>query len=465
MKLEQVSPNLTFYWSDEENFELHKALLFGTSSRSLKTPEERKTFYEGKGLTSKADNFFIQNLGFGDRSIAEQFNLNFEFNNVPASFSLDFLDFEYMSPIESSTRYLRIPEDYFYKFEHLSYMSGYDKYLENCYFSMEMYNKTFDELGPYYNEKFPFESIEWGNMSDEDARKAYASTIKSKTADAAKIFLPLSVNTNFTVCMNARAMQDLIGELIYSSVANDNFMKPLIDPLINYLQTDSRLKSLFSKLPETIKIASQRVANIHMRLKPMLKANVWGQSGTVKAYNLTKDTVPVLPQKMPRINRHDKVDESYKLNQFLFSITSSIAAFRDLNRHRQVEKHKIAYHNPITLLCNDDIWYNFYDYIDEYYQGHALDEIPSKSGTLRYMGFPLGTAMKWHLYANLFEVSNIVELRSAKGGYWEYIQLARDIAKSVGLGYNLFQEADMTTDYNETLPTLRQEMKKQTVTA
>lgn len=70
MKLEQVSPNLTFYWSDEENFELHKALLFGTSSRSHKNPQERKEFYEEKGLTTKADSFFIQNLGFGDKSIA-----------------------------------------------------------------------------------------------------------------------------------------------------------------------------------------------------------------------------------------------------------------------------------------------------------------------------------------------------------------------------------------------------------
>ena len=57
-------------------------------------------------------------------------------------------------------------------------------------------------------------------------------------------------------------------------------------------------------------------------------------------------------------------------------------------------------------------------------------------------------------------VSNIVELRSGKGGYWEYIRLARELAMSVGLQYNLFQHADMTTDYNNTLPTLRQEMKK-----
>jgi hypothetical protein len=327
---------------------------------------------------------------------------------------------------------------------------------------MEMYNKVFDKLAPYYREKFPIESIEWGQeMSNDDVNKTYNSTMKSKTIDAAKIFLPLSLNTNFTVCMNARAMQDLIGELVYASVANDNFMKPFVDPLISYLQTDSRLKSLFSKLPETIKAVSQRVTNIHLRLKPMLKANVWGQSGTVKAYNLTKDTVPILRQQMPRINRHDKVDESYKLNQFLFAITSSIATFRDLNRHRQVEKHKIAYHKPITLLCNDDIWDNFYHFVDEYYQGNALEEISStSSNTLRYNALPLGTAMKWHLYANLYEVSNIVELRTAKGGYWEYIQICRDIANSVGMNYNLFEHADMNTDYNTTLPTLRQEIKK-----
>lgn len=462
MKLESASPNLTFYWSDEENFELHKALLFGTSSRSHKKPEDRKQFYEGKGLTTKADSFFTENLGFGDRSIAEQFNLNFEYNDVPATFSFEFLDFPFMSPIESSTRYLRIPEGYFYKFEHLQHMAGYDKYLENCDFSLDIYNRAFDELVAFYKEKFPVENIEWGQeMSNDDVTRAYNSTIKSKSADAVKIFLPFSVNTNFTVCMNARALQDLIGRLVYYNIMNEGFIKPLLDPLIKYVSENSQTKSLFSKLPEVINIWSKRAENTELRPKVTADVELWGESGLVNAYNMTEDVVPIIPNRMPRVNRHDRIDDNYSLNMFVFEVISSIGAYRDLNRHRHAQTHAMGINNPIILIPNKDMKENFLNYLGEYQKDNVLDEIPKKeSRPLFYAGCPLGASIKWHMYTNLFELSNIVELRTTKGGYWEYIQIARDLAKSVGMQYNLFEHADFVTDYNNTLPTLRQEMKK-----
>lgn len=458
MKFESISDNITMVWPDEDKFELHKSLLFSTISRSLKDVKGRKEFYEQKGLTTKADSFMTENLGFGDKSISEMFNLNIEFHKVPMVFSMRFLDFEHVSPQESSSRYLRIPKDYFDKFEHMSHVEGYDNYLENCKLAIGIYNRVFDEVYDYYQSKFPVESIDWSqNMSDSDIIGTYNSTIKSKTADAVKIFLPSSTFTNFDICINARGLQDILGEMSYDNAMDDGMFTPYLTPLINYLQKDEKTRALFTKLPDTINIWSQKAINNHLNPHLNINANVHKTTDFVTSYYLTPQVeIPI--NRVPRKNRHDRLHFTYRFNEFMFLITSSIAAFRDMNRHRKVYKAINNIHLPNAIIANRDMMTDFMDYLVEYRETNVLDKV--KSLPLFRAGLPLGTAIDWIMQCNLYELSNIVELRSGKGGYWEYIRLARELAECVGMQYNLFEHGDFTTNYDTSLPTLRQEQKK-----
>ncbi len=458
MQFEKISDNITLVKSEEDTFELHKSLLFATTSRSLKSVEERKEFYEQKkGLTEKSNSFMSENLGFGDRSIAEMYNFNLEFYKVPLTFSLQCLAFEYISPQESSTRYLRMPEDFFHKFEHMSHLPGYDNYLNFCSSSLKLYNKAFEDVFKFYRAKFPAENIEWGKMSNDEINTAYNSTIKSKTADAVKVFLPMSTYTNFNCVINARALQDLIGELVFFNNLNDGLIKPFLDPLINYVKTNENTKALFSKLDDTISIWSQKTMHHDKFPKMQVEAPVHHVTPHVVSYNMCPYyNIPV--NTVPRVNRHDRLNTVYKYSQFVFTITSSLGVYRDMNRHRAVHKGLLSLHVPLMLIINEDMTKNFSEYVQEFTGNFLLRDIASVP--LYHASLPLGVAIDWSMVCSLYELSNIVELRTGKGGYWEYIRLARELAQHIGMRYNIFEHADMTTDYNETLPTLKQEMKK-----
>ncbi|MDR4491352.1 MAG: FAD-dependent thymidylate synthase [Candidatus Nitrosocosmicus sp.] len=458
MKFEKITPNITFVWPDEDKYELHKSLLCATTSRSHKSIEERKEFYDKKGLTANAVRFMTENLGFGDKSVSEMCNFIIEFHNVPMDFSLQFLSFEYQSPQESSSRYLRMPQDHFYKYENMQYEPGYDSYLMNCEYSISLYNKAFDDLYRFYEEKFPVENIDWAQMSEKDIKTAYNSTIKSKTADAVKIFLPMSTLTTFNTCINARALQDVIGQLTYVNLLNERSFDPFLKPLVKYLKEDEKTSALFSKLDSTINIWSQKATNKALQPKFKLKTDPFGATDHVDCYYLTPDCeIPV--NQMPRENRHDRLDPTYKLNLFLFKIVSSIGAFRDMNRHRAVYKTLQNVYFPRALVPNNDMLTNFEQYLEDYVEGNVMESI--KSTTLFQSALALGTAVEWMMVSDLYELSNIVELRSGKGGYWEYVRLARELAECVRKDkYNIFEHADFTTDYETSLPTLRNEMKK-----
>ncbi len=459
MEIEQVNDNLSFYWpSGDEFFELQKSLVFGTVSRSKKPAKERKEYYEEKGLNENASRFMKNNLGFGDRSIAEQFNLNLEYNNIPATYSLDFLSFSFMSPIESSTRYLKMDENAFEKFEHCQYQVNYDKYLNQCRFLLKLYDKAYSEFYGFYSDKFPIENIIWNKEdSEESIKKTYHSVIKSKTIDTIKIFLPMSILSNITVCINARALQDLIQRLVMINITWDNAYDPFLIPLVDYLQTNEKVKWLFTYLDSTINIASERIKNTDKR--PQCKHDInphnMVKSGNVTALYLTPD-IHIPYNTMPRINRHDKLDINYCAAVYNFNISSSIAAFRDLNRHRNVIKNIITIPYPHLIVTNKDMNTHGMKFLKELKQ---YDLLNTKT-LLGSESMPMGTVVNWTMFGNLCELSNIIELRTGKGGYWEYIQIARDMANCIGHDKNLFQFADMETDFNETLPNLNQEMKK-----
>ena len=451
MLLESVSDHITFYWSNEPSFELHKSYIFGTVSRSKKKAKDRKKFCEEKGLEENSNRFFKENLAFGDRSIAEQFNLNVEFNNVPITFSTDFLAFSFMSPIESSTRYLRM--DSYYEFLKFSYHQGYDLFRRNCDHSLKTYQRAFDPINKFYKEKFPMESINWKGIDEGAIKATWERAINSKTFDAIKVFLPAATLTNMTICMNARAMQDCIVDAAYSDY-KIGLHSPFLDPLKQYLEKDWKTSSLFKYMKQSIIDYCFRGPNHNA----ILNKNPYIQtSGNVKVWEQTKDTFTRPSYNGVRTNRHIRLPKNYQHNMFLVEIESSLGAYRDLQRHREVAKTITGFTLPFKLQVHEDIRINFESILKEFNEG--LDLYSLQNNPLQYPSAPLGLNTKWSMFGSIYELSNIVELRTQHGGYWEYIQIARDIAKAIG-DMSYFQHADMETNYNSTLPLLKQEMKK-----
>lgn len=451
MLLESISDHITFYWSNDPTFELHKSYIFGTVSRSKKKAKDRKKFCEDKGLEENSNRFFKENLAFGDRSIAEQFNLNVEFNNVPITFSTDFLAFSFMSPIESSTRYLRM--DSYYEFLNFSYNHGYDLFRRNCDHALKTYQKAYDPLNKFYKEKFPMESIDWKGIDESAIKGTWERAINSKTFDAIKVFLPAATLTNMTICMNARAMQDCVVDASYED-HHVGLHSPFLEPLRQYLSNDWKTASLFKHMKQAIADYNTRGENGI----PILNKNAYvNVSGNVKVWEQTKDSFTRPSYNGVRTNRHIRLPKAYQHNMFLIDIESSLGAFRDLQRHRQVTKTISGFLLPFRLEIIKDLGINFSSIVKEFNEG--LDLYGLQNNPLQVACAPLGLKMKWSMFGSLYEISNIVELRTQHGGYWEYIQIARDIAKAIG-NNSYFQHADMETNYNETLPLLKQEMKK-----
>ena len=453
MILEKINDNITWYWANEPEFELQKSLVFGTVSRSLKSAKERLDFYKEKGLTQNANRFHEENLGFGDRSIAEQYNLNFELNNVPISFTTEFLSFPFMSPIESSTRYLKIGKDDYYKFEALSYDHNYDDFISQVELGLEMYLKAYEPLLKYYKEKFPFEGFEWGDLEDGKARKSWTRAIEVKAIDAIKIFLPMATKTNATICMNARGLQDAVAKLEALNFKYNWALNPIMNAFKRYLREHNTLKSLFKHLGNQIRNELEHVHNNMPFLERKIPSDECiGQVCMTKMNNIYGDPPEY---KFKRFDRFHRLPEMYKHFWYEMSITSSLAAFRDLQRHRQVVK---TYHQTFDVIMqNEDMRTYFPSFVDEYLSASQTDKLANHK-CFRENASPLGLAIKWSMTGNLYELSNIIELRTGRGGYWEYIEICRNMALCIG--GNFFEHADILTDYNETLPYLRQELRK-----
>lgn len=466
MQIQQISKNITAYWPDDSNYELFKSLLFGTVSRSLKGPKERYEFYKNKkdGLEGNAKRFLETNLGFGDESIAEQFNFNLEFHEVPIMFSFEWLYHPYQSPIESSTRYIKLDGSYYYDYPQFSYDFLYDDFISEIKHGMNTYIKAQEPVKKFYEEKFPIESIDWTGVEEENIKTRYDSAIKSKTNDAVKIFLPMSTKTNFTTCLNARALKNLLVELAKSNVQFFGAYDQILMPLIRYVQTDPQTECLFGRLHQSIVDGlKQHQDELTNKVEEVSFTMPDGMSERVAISKLTPHNIPTYPTKRP--NRFCKVPEVYRKHLFNVEVYSSLAVIRDLFRQRPPFKEIFSLGSEKwELVAHKDMIDHFPSILNEYKEGSKINELMIAPNPLLKIGaMPLGLKVRWRMYATLYDLSNIVELRSGSGGYWEYIQIARDIATIInknGLYDNLFLNADMTTNYNETLPTLRQEMKK-----
>lgn len=458
MILNKISPHLTIISSDEEDYQLKKSLLISTTSRSWKNAQERYQIYSEleEGINAKATKFMKENLGFGDKSIAEPYVVDLEYDNVPCLFSMRFLACPFLSPIESSTRYIKVPKDHFYKYEVYQHDKDYDKYLTHCRGSLEIYNRAFDYFNHIFLEKFPLESIDWGqDLTDEQISKSYNSALKSKIADTVKIFLPMSTLTNFACSINARALEEWMASLLAYSGKNANIHRELLDPLYKYC-TEGRLAPLFTHFDKTLKAAEAKYPN-HMTLNLIDQKINWETDNIVSCYLTPHLNIP--KNVVPRQSRHDKISSIYKYNIFHFDIISSLAAYRDMNRHRMVEHDIEDILWPIQMIPSHDMLEHGNEFLKDYESLNMIYDI--KHFVLRTSGLPMGAKIQWRMLASVYDIVNIVELRSGKGGYWEYIELAREMAEHVGMDdKNLFQHADFTTDPMSVLPTLRTEMKK-----
>ncbi len=325
-------------------------------------------------------------LEYGDESVAELATAQVGIQNVSNVLSKVIEESRIgLSYLEKSSRYVSYKEKKNGRYLYLDaeragiperFRTDYDQFIDSLF---ELYGRIYSGVSNYIKDNNPFESTRFylpngkevrpgdEDGSEEILKKAYESSVRSRTLDETRFILPVSTLTNIGISGNARAYSHLLerlrvsgskeADMLYSELMTElklTFPK-LIENVENPhgLENIEFLKNMKSFIPERIEGTTAETAGTvalvswerdEIALDKVLSSYYFDKTDAdyeslykkISSLGVEKKRELVEMIASRRANRRNKFDRSFEHVHYTFRVDTNFGAFRDLQRHRSL---------------------------------------------------------------------------------------------------------------------------------
>lgn len=411
--------------------------------------------FEAVVNSKRARDFFARWLAaYGDDSIAQMAGAHIFFENISQLATKYLEDFRIgLAPLEKSTRYVafnqKVGGRYLYYVDPDIEKSEFGaEYIRSMNMLFRRYSDSMEILLKYFPKKYKQEK----DQSD----RAYRETIKAKTCDVLRAYLPLAVLTNVGFFGVGQAFEYFITKSLASPVfeirdlakqAQTELLK-VIPSMVDrptsprgkiyqkYVRmTERGLESLSKKYLKnnlTEKESGVHLSEWDIDAEDRIIASLLYKYSNLPYQNIkeqvlrltTKQKVEILKSVVLRRGvRQHRLVRAFENTYYKFDIVANVGAYRDLHRHRMLTQERqrftteLGFDVPPELVASK---------LDKPYRDAALKinnfykKIAKKFPDAAQYVVMNGNWVRWYQLENLRELGWEAELRTGPQGHPDY---------------------------------------------
>ena len=425
-------------------------------------------------------------FAYGHASIADLAHVPLAIEEISLLAAMEIVDEPLWDGQERSTRYQDFSESPFYTPESAS--AQYEAGIQTLF---RLYRSLFSEAGGIVRERWP--------KPDDMKSGAYGRTIRARAFDLARYALPLATLTSLGQVTNARVLEQQIRRLMASPLKevrdialgmkaavtheepfnllearlrhldipiDDRALREMnpgaIAPtLTKYTDADQYLLERRDRLRAIVKSQFTGVspANpgvvLHVLENPLddlLAGLIYGESHLSyhdvldRLLSLTaSEKNDMLGEILQRRGRHDAWPREMQQRPLIFDVTVDVGAFRDLNRHRRLDKvlqavdPTLGYDMP-PEIAELPLAGHYNAALSRHYESlkdHPADERP-------YL-LPLASLRRVLLRMDFAEAAYLIELRSRSSGHFSYRRIANQMFEALKFRFPTVADAVRVT--------------------
>jgi thymidylate synthase ThyX len=490
--------------------------LKGADKKSIKEAEEMKRElaglvdylhknggWEAVVNSKRARDFFNKWLAaYGDDSIAQLAGAHIFFENISNVATQYLEDFRIgFAPLEKSTRYVlfnqKVDGHWLYYIDPDLAKSSYGKeYVSLMNLLFKRYSDSIEPLSKYLKKIFPKEA----DQSD----RAYEGTIKAKTCDVLRYYLPAATLTNVGFFGVGQAFEYVITKCMASPIAELRQLAKdaqrelsVVIPSMVWRATSPRGKVYQRYVSKTEKDL-ERLANevsprsglsTQLKTRRDLVSSVdlveWDEDAenriaasilykySQEGYRSTKEKVQKMGarQKLQVIKlavkgrqvRQHRLLRAFENTYYKFDIVANFGAYRDLHRHRMLTQERQRFTTELGFDVPPDLvaakmekpYLDAVKKIDKLYR-RIKKRYPDQAQYLIMMG----NRVRWYQFENLRELGWEAELRTGPQGHPDYRKIEHDKINAVAKIHPTLIEALKFVDFNDYKLARRESEKK-----
>lgn len=405
--------------------------------------------------SKRARDFFARWLAaYGDDSIAQMAGAHVFFENISQVATKVLEDFRIgFAPLEKSTRYVsfdtKVAGKYMYFVDPDLQKSKYGaEYIRNMNMLFKLYATSIAPLAKYLRKKFPQEK--------DQSERAYAETIKAKTCDVLRAYLPIAVVTNVGFFGVGQAFEYVITKCLASPLweirdlakqAQTELLKVIPSMVDRPTTPRGKIYQKFVKGTERdLEGMSRRlVRESQFESREMVELVEWDEDAQDKiiasilykyvntSYLNIKNRVMRMTQKQKsdilkkavskRQVRQHRLIRAFENTYYKFDIVANVGAYRDLHRHRMLTQERQRFTtalgwdipSDLVLAKLDKPFINAAKKINLFYKKVSADF----RDQAQYLVMN-GNKVRWYQWENLRELGWEAELRTGPQGHPDY---------------------------------------------
>lgn len=434
--------------------------------------------------SKRARDFFSKWLAaYGDDSISQMAGAHVFFENI-SNVAVKFLeDFRIgFAPLEKSTRYVLFDEKIGGKWRYFvdpdiaksSFGPEYKKAMDMLF---RRYAETIEPLSKYLKKIFPQEK----DQSD----RAYRETIKAKTCDVLRAYLPAATLTNvgfFGVgqayeYMLTKAYASPIAEIRQMATEAQKELNKVIPSLVERAmsprgkiyqrfvkKTEKDLEVLAKKLTSAKSVETSsgvELVDWDSDAEDKIIASLLYKYAVVSYEQIlenvrkmsSKDKLKVIKKIVSgRKVRQHRLVRAFENTYYKFDIVANFGAYRDLHRHRMQTQERQRYTTELGFDVPHDLEMAKMDgrytdaakKVDKLYR-RIKKRYPDQAQYLVMMG----NRVRWYQWQNLRELAWETELRTGPQGHPDYRVIEHAKVEAVKKVHPVLSEALKFVDFNK----------------
>ncbi len=382
-------------------------------------------------------------VGYGHSSVAEHAVLSIAVEGVSILATKVIEDNRLASYTEKSTRYQVFDKNTYYKPRKIMESSLAKEYTEAADSIMDAYQRLVPLMLEHFRKTVPRNGA---------AEKLHEMRLKNMALDACRYLLPVSVQTNLGMTVNARQLEHAITKLLSHPLEEMNNIGMEIrqaalgvTPTLvkytefnNYLDRTHRLLRRAGMLPDKPKKKGSAVVLAEYErdaLDRIVSALIY--RGSHMPYSAAKNKVRrmSMQEKESFIDRilagrgkFDRVPREFELAGYTFDIMMDYGAFRDIQRHRmatQVSQELTARHGYLVpeAVGKAGLADDFTSCMDS--ARDAYEKLAGRFPDEAQYIVPLGFKKRLLFACNLRELFHIIPLRTGKTAHASYREVAQ----------------------------------------
>lgn len=405
--------------------------------------------------SKRARDFFARWLAaYGDDSIAQMAGAHIFFENISQVATKVLEDFRIgFAPLEKSTRYVsfdtKVGGKYMYFVDPDLQKSKYgEEYVRNMNMLFKLYATSIAPLAKYLRKKF--------SQEKDQSDRAYEETIKAKTCDVLRAYLPIAVVTNVGFFGVGQAFEYVITKCLASHLAEiRDLAKQAQTELLKVIPsmvdrpttprgkiyqkfvkgTERDLEDMSRRLVKESQFESREMVELvewDIDAEDRIIASILYKYANTSYLNI-KNQVMRMTQKQKsdilkkavskRQVRQHRLIRAFENTYYKFDIVANVGAYRDLHRHRMLTQERQRFTTALgwdippdlVLAKLDKPFINAAKKINLFYKKVSADF----RDQAQYLVMN-GNRVRWYQWENLRELGWEAELRTGPQGHPDY---------------------------------------------